>query len=65
MTSAARIAASDIKEFVVTNTIERTEEQLKDTPNLKVLSVGFLLAKTIEAIHNYSPISDVYNMFEE
>lgn len=60
-----RIAASDIKEFVVTNTIERTAEQLKDTPNLTVLSVGFLLAKAIEAIFNYEPISDVYNMFEE
>ncbi len=60
-----RIAASDIKEFVVTNTIERTAEQLKNTPNLTVLSIGFLLAKTISAIYNCNPISDVYDMFED
>lgn len=58
-----RIAQSDIKEFVVTNTIELTEEQIAKVPNLKVLSVGFMLAKTIEAISKNSPISDVYNLF--
>ncbi|MBR0229870.1 MAG: ribose-phosphate pyrophosphokinase [Erysipelotrichaceae bacterium] len=60
-----RIAASDIKEFVVTNTIERTAEQIKNTPNLTVLSIGFLLAKTISAIYHCNPISDVYDMFED
>ena len=60
-----RIANSDIKEFVITNTIERTDEQLSAVPNLTVLSVGYLLAKTIEAIYSYKPISDVYDMFEE
>ena len=59
-----RIAASDIEEFVITNTIEHPEERVKNTPNLKVLSVGFLLAKSIEAISNNKPISDVYNLFQ-
>lgn len=60
-----RIANSGVKEFVITNTIELTEEQLKKAPNLKVLSVGFLLAKSIEAISNHKPISDVYTLFGE
>ena len=60
-----RIANSEIKEFVVTNTIELTEEQMKAVPNLKVLSVGFMLAKTIEAISTNNPISNVYNLFHE
>ncbi len=60
-----RIAQSDIKEFVVTNTIELTEEQKKAVPNLTVLSVGFMLAKTIESIGNNTPVSDVYNLFHD
>ena len=59
-----KIAASDIKEFVITNTIEHAAEKVRNTPNLKVLSVGFLLAKSIEAISNNKPISDVYNLFQ-
>ena len=60
-----RIRNSGVKEFVVTNTIEMTEEQKAEVPNLKVLSVGFLLAKGIEAISNKTPISDVYNLFHQ
>ena len=60
-----RIAQSEIKEFVVTNTIELTDEQIAKVPNLKVISVGFMLAKTIEAISLNSPISNVYNFFHE
>ena len=45
--------------------IELTEEQMKAVPNLKVLSVGFMLAKTIEAISTNNPISNVYNLFHE
>ena len=59
-----RIATSGVKEFVVTNTIERTPEELKDVPNLVILSVGVLLAKSIEAIAESKPISDVYNIFK-
>ncbi len=60
-----RIAASPVKEFVVTNTIELTDEQMAKVPNLKVLSVAELLAKSIEAISTESPISDVYTLFEK
>ena len=59
-----RIATSGVKEFVVTNTTERTPEELKDVPNLVILSVGVLLAKSIEAIAESKPISDVYNIFK-
>ena len=60
-----RIKNSGVKEFVVTNTIELTQEQMDEIPNLKVLSVGFLLAKGIEAISTKKPISDVYTLFHE
>jgi len=63
--AAARLQASAIKEMVVTNTIELSEQQLKDAPKIKVLSVGFLLAKSIEAVSNNQPISNVYNLFKD
>jgi ribose-phosphate pyrophosphokinase len=59
-----RIAKSGVKEFVVTNTIERTMEELKEVPNLTMLSVGLLLAKSIEAIADSKPVSDVYDLFQ-
>ena len=59
------IANSEIKEFVVTNTIELTEEQIAAVPNLKVLSVGELLARSIEAIAAKKPISDVYQSYKQ
>lgn len=58
-----RIRESGIKEFVVTNTIELTDEQKASCPNLKVLSCAKLLAKSIEAIAHNNPISDVYRLF--
>ena len=57
------IQNSPAKEFVVTNTIELTDEQKAKCPKLHVVSVGTLLAKGIEAIADGSPISDVYNLF--
>ncbi len=59
------IAESEIEEFVVTNTIEIPEEKIAQVPNLKVLSVGFLLAKSIEAIATNESISEVYNLFHD
>lgn len=58
-----RIAACGIKEFVMTNTIELPEEKKRD--NITVLSVGFMLAKAIEAISNHTPLSVVYDYFTE
>ncbi len=60
-----RISESEIKEFVITNTIERDDEELKGINNVKVLSVAKLLAKSIEAIATYKPISDVYGLFHD
>lgn len=60
-----RIANSGIKQFVVTNTIERTPEELVSCPNLKVLSIAPLLAATIKAIHDNGSLSDIYDKFTE
>ncbi len=61
-----RIASCGVEEFVISNTIELTDEKKERAPsNLKVLSVAFLLAKSIEAIACAKPISDVYNLFHE
>lgn len=60
-----RISESEIKEFIITNTIERDDEELKGINNVKVLSVAKLLAKSIEAIATYKPISDVYGLFHD
>jgi ribose-phosphate pyrophosphokinase len=58
-----KIAESGVKEFVITNSIERTEEELKAVPNVKVLSIALLLAKSIESIACNKPISNVYLLF--
>lgn len=60
-----KIKNSIIKEFVITNTIERRSEEIADIPNLKVLSVAPLIAKSIENIADNKPISDVYIMFRQ
>lgn len=60
-----KIANSEIKEFVITNTIERPIEELKEIKNLTVLSVAKLLAKSIEAVATNKPISDVYGLFHD
>ena len=60
-----KIANSEIKEFVITNTIERPVEELKEIKNLTVLSVAKLLAKSIEAVATNKPISDVYGLFHD
>lgn len=58
-----RIQNSEVKEFVVTNTIELTEEKKASCPKLKVLSVAFLLANTIKSVAESKPVSDVYSLF--
>ena len=55
---------SRVKEVVITNSItlppeKRTEEKIKQ------ISIGFMLAKTIEAIYNHKPVSDLYNLFND
>ncbi|HQB32023.1 MAG TPA: ribose-phosphate pyrophosphokinase [Erysipelotrichaceae bacterium] len=58
-----KIAESGVKEFVITNSIERSEEELAKVPNVKVLSIALLLAKSIESIATNTPISNVYKLF--
>lgn len=60
-----KIKESQIKEFVTTDTIERDKEEIEAVGNLKVLSVGLLLAKSIEAVATNKPISNVYGLFHD
>lgn len=57
------IRNSPLKEIVLTNTIELKEE--KKDPKIKVLSIAYMLAKTINAIQNYEPVSEIYEMFND
>lgn len=59
-----RISQSKIKELLVTNTIELDEEKAKE-PKIKVISIAYMLAKTIEAITHNSPVSDIWALFND
>ena len=60
-----RLNNAPIKEFVITNTIQLPEEKRNACPKITVLSVGYMLAKTIEAIKTHSPVSEVYDLFND
>ena len=60
-----RIQNSHIKEMVITNTIPMTEEKKNGTDKITVLSVGYMLAKTIEAIQLKNPVSAVFDLFND
>lgn len=53
-----RLKAANFKEVVVTNSIPLPDE--KRFPELKVLSIGSLLAKTIQCVHKGKSVSAVY-----
>ena len=57
------IKDSPIKEIVLTNTIALPPE--KCDPKIKQLSIAYMLAKTIEAIQRETPVSDIYEMFND
>jgi ribose-phosphate pyrophosphokinase len=57
--SAARIAASPIKELVVTDTIGTRAEQL--APCCRVVSVAGLFAEAIVSIHRRESVSRLFN----
>ena len=57
------IKNSPIKEIVLTNTIALPIE--KSDPKIKQLSIAYMLAKTIEAIQRQTPVSDIYEMFND
>ena len=56
--AAAKIAASPIKEFVITDTLEYRFEPLP--PNVRVLSVAPLFAEAIRSIHERTSISRLF-----
>ncbi|PKM70018.1 MAG: ribose-phosphate pyrophosphokinase [Firmicutes bacterium HGW-Firmicutes-19] len=59
-----RVRDSEIKELVITNSIPLTPEKRAE-PKIKQISIGYMLAKTIEAIHNHTPVSELYNIFND
>ncbi|MBS3991129.1 MAG: ribose-phosphate pyrophosphokinase [Erysipelothrix sp.] len=62
--AVARIHESPIKELVITNSIELSVEKRKEA-KIKQISVGYMLAKTIEAIHSHKPVSELYHIFND
>lgn len=59
-----RIKNSDIKELLITNTIEQSEKTEK-IDKIKQISVGYMLAKCIEAIQNDQPVSRLFELFND
>lgn len=59
-----RIKESEIKELVISNSIELKEEA-KTCRKIKQISIAYMLAKTIEAINYKTPVSNIYNLFND
>ena len=58
-----RLEESGIKEFVMTNSVELPDAKKRDW--ITVLSVAGMVSKVIRAIVNHSPVSDIYQEFNE
>lgn len=59
-----RIRNSHIKELVVSNSIE-LPANASDIKKIKQISVAYMLAKTIEAIKDKTPVSNIYSLFND
>lgn len=59
-----RISNSDIKELLITNTITLNEDA-KNEPKIKEISVAYMLAKAIEAIQLRTPVSVLFELFAD
>ncbi len=59
-----KIENSPIKEMVITDTIPLDDDKKARTTKITVLSVADMIAQTIDAIENHSPVSNVYNAFQ-
>ncbi len=59
-----KIHNSRVKEVVITNSITLPPEKRAEE-KIKQISIGFMLAKTIEAIYNHKPVSELYNLFND
>jgi ribose-phosphate pyrophosphokinase len=56
-----RLTRSAIKEIITTNTIPLRAKAQAEMANLKVISVGGLLAEAIRRIHNEESVSSLFN----
>lgn len=59
-----KIENSVIKEMVISDTIPFPEEKQAKSTKIKVLSVADMLADTIDAIENHTPVSHVYEAYK-
>lgn len=58
-----KIENSVIKEMVISDTIPFPAEKQAKSTKIKVLSVADMLADTIDAIENHTPVSNVYKTY--
>ncbi len=60
----AKIENSPIKEMVITDTIPLSPEKREQSTKITVLSVADMIAQTIDAIQNHTPVSAVYTKYD-
>jgi len=56
-----RLNHSAISELIATNTIPLSAKAQAELPNMKVLSVGSLIAEAVRRIHNEESVSSLFN----
>jgi ribose-phosphate pyrophosphokinase len=56
-----RLSHSPIQEVITTNSIPLSAKAQAEVPNLKVLSVGGLIAEAVRRIHNEESVSSLFN----
>jgi len=61
--AVARLSEAPIEQMVVTNTIDIPEH--KRFENLRILSVGDLLAKAIDHVHSNESVSQLFETLPE
>lgn len=59
-----RISTSQLKEVLTTNTIPLSQEALNE-PKIKSISVAYMLSKAIEAIQLNTPVSVLFDLFND
>ncbi len=60
-----KIENSVIKELVISDTIPLPAEKAAQTSKITVLSIAKMLANSIDAIENHTPVSNVYDDFKK
>ena len=59
-----RIKKSNISEIVVSNSIE-LPEGAEEIGKIKQISIAYMLAKTIEAVKDKTPVSNIFSLFND